>query len=470
MKKKGIDFAGKKVTVFGLGLHGGGADTVKFFAEQKARVIVTDLKSRQDLAASLEDLRKLKNVEFVLGAHRREDFTNVDLVIKTPAVPWNNKHILLAEKAGVPVLTDSALFFSLCENPIIGVTGSKGKTTVASLIGHILRRGGREVVEVGIGQTPVLGRLKLLGKKSLVVFELSSWRLSGVGRLKISPSLAVATNLLADHGDYYRSRADYEKDKRNIVAFQKKDDWKILNFDDEIISAWESVGRGKTFFYSLSSAPPAPSIYSRAGKIYFADSRRVTEVMDESDLPLSGRHNLANCLAALAAGILSGLEPTDLAEYLSDFSPLPHRAEEVAVRGGVRYINDTAATIPEAAAATLRCFGKKSVILIAGGSDKNLDFAEMAAAAAERARAVILLPGEASEKLSRALSREADTPEISSVADMAEAVASAAAAARPGETVLLSPGAASFGLFLNEFDRGEKFRAAVKELSAGEED
>ncbi|MFZ5982289.1 MAG: Mur ligase family protein, partial [Patescibacteria group bacterium] len=198
------ELKGKKITVMGLGLHGGGIGTIKFLSGVGAKVTVTDIKAKEELAQSLEKIKGLKNVETVFGQHRREDFIKADMVIKNPGVPWNNQHIKLALENDVPVEIDASLFFKLCQNPIIGITGTKGKTTTASLIFEILKTAGKNPLQVGVGQVSVLDKLELLKKDTWVVFELSSWRLSGLGRAKLSPQIAVWTNFYPDHLNYYK--------------------------------------------------------------------------------------------------------------------------------------------------------------------------------------------------------------------------------------------------------------------------
>jgi UDP-N-acetylmuramoylalanine--D-glutamate ligase len=177
-------FKDKKITVFGLGLLGGGVGIVKFLVNHGARVIVTDIKTKEQLAPSIKKLEGLKKVDFVLGQHRHEDFEKVDMVIKNPVVLWTNEHIRLALKNNIPVEMDSSLFFKLCKNPIIGVTGTKGKTTTATLIYEILKIAGKKPVKVGVGQASVLDKIDILERDSIAVFELSSWRLSAYCRGK----------------------------------------------------------------------------------------------------------------------------------------------------------------------------------------------------------------------------------------------------------------------------------------------
>ena len=212
-------FKNKRVTVFGLGVNMGGVGTVKFLAEHGVReIIVTDIKSRMELGAALEKLAQYKNVTYVLGQHRPEDFTHTDMVIKNPVIPWTNEYIQRAEKNGVPVEMDSSIFFALTPAPIIGVTGTKGKTTTTTLIAHILEQAKKSVVRAGIGQTGVLGVLERVTPESVVVFELSSWRLSALARTKQSPHIAVLTNIYPDHLNYYQTMEAYVADKKNIFS------------------------------------------------------------------------------------------------------------------------------------------------------------------------------------------------------------------------------------------------------------
>ncbi|EKD46634.1 MAG: hypothetical protein ACD_67C00136G0001, partial [uncultured bacterium] len=193
---------------------------------------MTDLKTKEQLSASLEKLKGLKNIQYVLGQHRMEDFSKVDMVIKNPAASWTDKHIKFALENKVPVEMDSSLFFKLCKNPIIGVTGTKGKTTTATLIHEILKSAGKNPIKIGIGQVSVLDKLLVLKKDSVPVFELSSWRLSALGRAKLSPHIAVLKNIMPDHLNYYGTMEKYFQDKKYIFLNQKSKDWLVINGDD----------------------------------------------------------------------------------------------------------------------------------------------------------------------------------------------------------------------------------------------
>lgn len=461
-------FKGKRVTVFGLGLNMGGVGTVKFLIEHGAReIIVTDIKSRAELSASLEKLAKYKNVTFVLGQHRPEDFTRTDMVIKNPVIPWTNEYIRLAEKHKVPVEMDASIFFALCKAPIIGITGTKGKTTTATLIAHTLTQAKKRVVKVGVGQVSVLGMLKNITPESTVVFELSSWRLSALGRLQKSPGLAVLTNIYPDHLNYYKTMEAYVRDKKNIFLFQKTQDTLIANFDDMMVRDMAGDAKGAVVWFSEGNAIDGNGVWLEDGHICIRHIGMTKKLLPLSRIALQGEHNVSNVLAATATLLAYGLTPQEIVSGIQSFTGVEHRLEFVAEKQGVEYYNDTAATIPEATIAALRSF-VKPVILIAGGSDKRLAFDALAKAMARHSKQFILFNGEATEKLLSALKahlpKNDDRRSFTVVADMTEAVALAHKSAEPGDVVLLSPGAASFGIFKNEFDRGEQFRIAVRAL------
>ena len=472
MKKS--DFKGKKVTVMGIGLHGGGIAAVRFFAEAGAKVIATDMKTEKELTPSLEKLKGLKNITFVLGQHRMEDFEKVDMVMKSPAVPWNSKYIQAALKKKITVEMDSSLFFKLSKLPIVGVTGTKGKTTTSTLICEILRLAGENVFSAGIGQKAVLDLLDKVSeaKKGVVVFELSSWRLSALGRIGLSPHIAVITNILPDHLNYYKTMEEYIADKKYIFSNQKKDDFVILNYDNEITRELAEEAKSQVIFFSTefirhpTSKITTLGVYVANGKIIFDDGTEQKEICDLNDIKLRGGHNLYNVLAAAGAAIAYGIAPEKIREAIENFKGVPHRLEFVRELDKVKYYNDTAATMPDAAIAGINSFSKP-VILIAGGADKNLDFSKLAKVISEKVKKLILFKGEATEKLKKELNSlgELNSGKIDSEFDsMEKAVIRAKSIAGPGDVVLLSPGAASFGLFASEFDRGEKFREAVGRL------
>jgi len=460
-------FKDKKITVFGFGLHGGGVGVVTYLVEHGAKIIVTDLKTKEQLATSLEKLKGLKNITYVLGQHRGEDVTNTDMVIKNPAVPWSDKHITLALEKKIPVEMDSSLFFKLCKNPIIGVTGTKGKTTTAAIIYQILKSAGKNAVKVGVSQASVLDKLESLKKDTVVVFELSSWRLSALGRAKMSPHIAVITNILRDHLNYYGTMEKYLADKKYIFANQKPKDFLVINNDDEMLCALEKESPSQTICFSSEPLEKSCGVFLDGGAILLNDGNDVKKLIDVKDLLIAGAHNVSNVMAAAGAAWAFGISVADIKKGILEFKGVAHRLEFIKEINGVKYYNDTAATIPEAAISALRSFDQ-SVVLIAGGTDKNLEFADFAKEIVAKTNKVVLLKGSATEKiilqLKKLASSDLNAANIEVVDSMEAAVLFAQQKAEKGDVVLLSPGAASFGLFANEFDRGDTFREAVEKL------
>jgi len=459
-------FKDKRVTVFGLGIHGGGVGVARFLARHGARVLVTDIKNKEKLATSLEKLKGLKNVEYVLGQHREEDFLKADLIIKTPSISWNNKYLRVALNKRIPVETDASLFFRFCRNPIIGITGTKGKTTTSSLIYDIFQGAGKKPIKVGIGQVSVLDKLDELKEKSLVVFELSSWRLSSLKKNKISPHIAVITNIFPDHLNYYGAMEKYIEDKKNIFIFQKPSDWLIVNYDNKYTREINEESVGRVIFFSLNSLKKSPSVFVEKGDIFVNDGVDIKKVMSVEELKVKGKFNVANVLAAVAVAWSMKISLADIRKAVTEFKGVPHRLEEVAEIEKVKYYNDTAATIPEATLAALDCF-HNPIVLIIGGTDKNLDFFELAKVIFQKTKAVVFLKGSATDKLLAQIKKifPEKTEDLKVVNSLEEALNTAVTLTEPGDVVLFSPAAASFELFNDEFDRGDKFKKAVAELA-----
>jgi len=451
------DFKDKKITVMGLGLNGGGVGIARFLSLAGAHIIMTDMKSAEELQTSVAELKDVPNIEFVLGEHRRQDFTEVDMVVKNPGVKWMNEYIVAALEKNIPVEIDSSLFFKLCQNPVIGVTGTRGKTTTASLIYEILKTAGKKPVKVGIGQVSVLDKLNELESDSIVIFELSSWRLSALGRHKLSPQIAVITNMYPDHLNYYSSMEEYVADKKNIFRSQSADDICVINADNEITKNF--VGEIKSQVLNFSSKEKVAGAYVADGKIYFKGE----EILAIADIKMRGEHNVSNILAAICVAKSLEIKNAEIKKAIIDFKGVEHRMEFVREISGVKYFNDTTATSPEGAIAGINSFSEK-IVLIAGGADKNLDMTELAGEILKKTKAVVFLKGAATDKIIFAMKELGNEKEFVIANSMAEAIDEARKLASAGEVILLSPGSASFGLFKNEFDRGDKFKEVVNSL------
>lgn len=461
-----FSWTGKRVTVFGLGVAGGGVGTVQFLVSRGATDIrVTDAKKAHELGDAVSMIEHLPGVRLFLGEHRKTDFTDVDLVIKNPRIPWTNEYVVMAQDARVPVHMDSSVFFSLCDRPIIGVTGTKGKTTTATLIAHLLASSGMRVLEVGIGETPVLSLVDRIPSSDAIVFELSSWRLSALSSIRKSPALAVFTNFYPDHLNYYASMEEYFTDKANIVRFQGANDVFIYNAESPELAREASRALSKTLFFSRDDRG-RDGVFVREGDLVSRENGIESVFASVSDVRLPGKHSLENALAATAAARSFGVPLEGIARGLLSFSGVPHRLERVAEKRKAFWYNDSASTIPDATIAAIRAF-ETPLLLIAGGSDKNLDFGALAESIVRswHVKGVILFRGDATDKLVSAICEQGGDGKIFDlVSSMEEAVDAAVSRVESGDTVILSPGAASFGLFRNEFDRGDQFRERVRSL------
>jgi UDP-N-acetylmuramoylalanine--D-glutamate ligase len=416
------------------------------------------------LQPSLEKLADIEGVEYVLGRHREDDFATADMVVKNPGVPWTNSYIQLALEKGVAVEIDSSLFFKLCKNKIIGVTGTRGKTTTASLIYEILRAAGKNPIKVGIGQVSVLDKLNDVKDDAIVVFELSSWRLSALGRYGLSPEIAVLTNVFQDHLNYYRDMEEYLADKKYIYSSQKTTDFCVVNWDDERLMGLDSGIGSQVIGFSQHSLDQARAVYVEQGAIYSRHEGGMEKIIDLAEIKIKGAHNISNILASVGVAQALHIDAQTIRKGILAFTGLPHRLEFVRELDGVKYYNDTAATSPDGAISGIQSF-TESIVLISGGSDKNLVMTELAQVIKEKIQKIVFLQGAGTDKIISALRACGRNEEFQVVDSMDAAVARAREIAVSGEVILLSPGTASFGLFLNEFDRGDKFKKIVKELS-----
>lgn len=470
-----MQLTGKRALVMGLGVHGGGLGVARFLAERGADVTVTDLRSPDALRSSLDALAGLP-IRYVLGEHREEDFRTADLVVRNPAVPASSRFLQIAREAGAAIEMEMTLFFRLCPGPILGVTGTKGKTTTTTLLGAMLREQRPDTVVAGNLRVSALEQLPRIAPDTPVVLELSSFVLEGLGEAGLSPPYACITNLSADHLDRYGSMEAYAEAKEQIVRHQRPGDVVVLNADDPLLRAMGARAPGRVVWFGADRGPDAiqrvPVVTYGPSGIVWREGGAATVICAREDIRLPGEHNLANVAAAAAAARAFGVDDEAIRRAVRGFGGVEHRLELVRELDGVRYINDTAATAPEAAIAALHSFDAP-VVLIAGGADKNLPFEGLARAILARAKAVVLLQGTATPKLVAALEAARESAPRSDVRardvagpydDFAQAIRAAQALAEPGDVVLLSPGCASFGMFRNEFHRGEEFRRIVASL------
>lgn len=382
------------------------------------------------------------------GPNYLKNLERFDLIFRSPGVPYNLPELARARKMGVNFSSPTKLFFELCPAKIIGITGTKGKGTVATLLYKILRASGRDVHLVGNIGRPALDCLPRLEKTSLVVFELSSFQLQDLDR---SPSLAVILDLFPDHLDAHESLRQYYAVKTNIVRWQKARDQFFVFRDSPRARALGEASRGKKIFVDPENF----------------------KLFQPADLKLVGRHNFRNAVMAARVAEALNVSRRIIGRTIRNFRGLPHRLQFVRRRGPVSFYDDSAATNPHAAAAAVRAFpAADQLVLLAGGRGKKLDYRPLVRALKDRPAALVVLFGENRPALARALGRISSPPRL--VKNLAGAVSLArrfiARSIRrlPGESrgrrwvVILSPGAASFDQFTNYQERGETFRNLVR--------
>jgi UDP-N-acetylmuramoylalanine--D-glutamate ligase len=429
---------GQRVTVMGLGRFGGGIGVSRWLSRQGARVLVTDKDTPENLTHSVAKLEGLP-IEFRLGEHRTDDFLNADLVVASPAVPPRNEFLAAAARAGVPITTEIRFFIERCPATIFGVTGTKGKSTTSAMLSRILATRFKVHLGGNIGVS-LLESLDTIGKTDLVVLELSSFMLHYLGAVEWSPHVAVVTMMGADHLDWHGSVEAYIEAKKNILRFQRTDDYAVINGEDPGSLAMAQNANGSVIRYAIGSSPMA--------------------------LTLPGRHNQLNAEGAAAAARIVGISHDESRQILRDFTGLPHRLQMVHESAGVRWFDDSIATIPEAAVAALEAFPPKSVIQIVGGKDKGLPAQALCAALIERAKGVLCI-GATGAMLADLLeqSQSQTASGIYHCGDLRTAVAVARRIAVPGDVVLLSPGYPSYDQFINFEHRGDQFAELARNAS-----
>ncbi len=432
-------FRGKKITVLGLGLLGRGVGDAEFLAQSGVHVLVTDRKSEAELAESVAKLKGYSNITFHLGGHRAEDFTNCDMVIKAAGVPLNSPEVAAARAAGVSVAMSTALFAQYAAEAgatVVGVTGTRGKSTVAHMIFHSVTQAGRRAHLGGnIRGKSTLAMAPGVNKGDICVLELDSWQLQGFGDMSISPHIAVFTNLMPDHQNYYPDMETYFFDKAHIFRYQKQGD--VL------------IGGAAIADRIRASKPPLDPIIPEP-------------IPRDWKLRILGEHNRENASFAVAALAALGLTDEEIQSGVESFEGVEGRLQFVREVNGVKMYNDNNATTPAATIAALRAlnvgFTKPHIVLIVGGADKGLDVTELIGEIQRTCKRVVLLAGTGTNRLKREL------PNASVFDSLREACSSAIDASEPGDVILFSPAFASFGMFKNEYDRNDQFLDIVRTM------
>lgn len=490
------DIKGKRITVMGLGLNGGGEEVVRFLLKHGANVLITDMKNAEQLKPTLDSLMNdsslnMKNVTYVLGEHRMQDFAEADCVIKNPGVKIENNRYLRSARA---IETDISMFLRFSKAPIIAVTGSKGKSSTVSAIHFGLCQAGFKAFLGGNITVSPLTFLDKTDKTTPVVLELSSWQLADLrGRKMLKPKIAVITKIVPDHQNWYGDMGSYVADKKIIYSEQTEDDFTIIDADGDPFGTGPQEGgtwgelfaketKAKVIRYSqkklesnvLGAWQDKDDEGHFCGKALLPNNTEVQNILGNVKVP--GAHNKTNVLNAALVLSLMGVEAKKTSEILSQWTGIPHRLQYFfTFKNKYKFYNDSCSTVPESAAAASQAFGK-SIALITGGTDKGLNFeplSEMLACkklGASPVQDLYLLSGTGTDKLVCFLNDE-DVKYIGPFNSLQELLTklkadleNSSAPASRTDTIVFSPGATSFGMFANEFDRGEKFMNLVKTI------
>jgi UDP-N-acetylmuramoylalanine--D-glutamate ligase len=458
----GVFDSRERVLVIGLGRSGIASCAV--LRARGATVLATDEKSPSALSEAIAGLAE-RDVRFVAPADLESVLGTLSSAVVSPGVPLNGDLVRRVQNARIPVYSEIEVAYRIGKAPMIAITGTKGKTTTTALTGALFRAAGITTHVGGNIGNALINETFVAAPDDIVVAEVSSFQLESIRSFK--PKISAILNLSPDHLDRYHSMDEYAEAKYRIFANQGPGDTFVGNLDDPRIAELAdptAVGRIPARAWWFALAPHRlTTLYVRNERVTLAPPTgdpRPIEIMPVSEIPLRGRHNVANVLAALSIGLAYGLDPEVLRGAVRAFEGLPHRLQRIATIRGVDYVDDSKSTNPGSVVAALESFAQP-IVLIAGGKSKRTDFRAMGEAIAKRAKAVVVI-GEAADEIAGVVVR----PAVARATSMEDAVAIARGIAEPGDVVLLSPGCASFDMFSSAEARGDAFARAAT-ASAG---
>ncbi|MCX6812108.1 MAG: UDP-N-acetylmuramoyl-L-alanine--D-glutamate ligase [Candidatus Berkelbacteria bacterium] len=459
-------FRGKKIALIGFGIEN--ISLAKLFLKHGIDFTILDRaddKFGNSVGQKLIDEYHLK---FIAGENYLSDLSKYDFAFRSPGVRFLTPEIQAAKSSGTEITSSTKLFFDICPCPIIGVTGTKGKGTTASLISKILKKKSKiknqksklwKVYLVGnIGVAP-FDVAEEITKDDIVVFELSSFQLQDA---EISPHIAVVVNLSDDHLDYHQSLEEYRLAKYSILKYQNAGDFAVLNFDYPESRKLENIGKGKKFFFSAENKIENGAYVNQSGEVISTFSGE-EKICDLSEINLIGRHNLENIAAATIVAKILNVETEIIRQAVLDFKGLPHRLEFVREINGVEYYNDSFSTNPTPTIAAVKSFSVP-ITLILGGSSKGADFSQLAEEIKKSPVKNIITIGAEGPKIAEAIKSTKNDAKITTGADNINKIVKQAEEVSPlGSVILFSPACASFDMFKNYKERGEKFKNSVNQ-------
>ena len=455
------DFRGKKAHIIGMARSGLAA--AEALASLGAVVTIHDKKEFSDLQDALELIRDM-GVETKTGAAVYDGIGLADLVVTSPGVPESCPGLIAAQRAGIPILSEIELAYRISSAPIIAVTGTNGKTTTAALIGEILKQDGKKVfiagnIVAGEIRLPLVRAAAQASASDVIVAEISSFQLEWISTFR--PKVAVLLNISADHLDRHPNIEIYALTKARVFGYQEADDYAVLNADDPRVAGLAGIIHGQIRYFSCAKEVEIGT-FLRGSEVRLRSPAGDELVCDTATMKLRGLHNLENILAASAAALAFGVKKNSVQEAVNSFEALEHRLEPVAEIGGVEFLNNSMCTNVAASVRSLEAIGRPAIV-IAGGKDKGSDYAPLGEAFRHHAKHVVLIGKDA--PLIEKAARDAGFDRISHASSMEEAVEKAWNLAERGDTVVLSPGCASFDMFDDFEHRGRVFKAAVAALA-----
>ncbi|OGY26875.1 MAG: UDP-N-acetylmuramoylalanine--D-glutamate ligase [Candidatus Woykebacteria bacterium RBG_16_43_9] len=453
-----MDLKNKKIAVIGAGIEG--ISTVNYLSKKGAEVFLLDKKNKSEI--DKETLAKIYelSVKTGFGKNYLNSLSSFDVIFRSPGVRPDLPQLSEAKDFGVEVTSQTKLFFDLCNAPIVGVTGTKGKGTTSTLIYEILKSAGKKPFLGGNIGNPPLDFIERVTSDSIVVLELSSFQLID---LEKSPHIAVVLMVTSEHLDWHENTKEYIKAKESVIKYQDEDDFVVINRDYANSKRLGERSKATKYYLSTKEKVDKGAYIDHDFIVSVTDGWTTIASVDEIQIP--GTHNLQNIAAAVAvAGVLE-VPSEKVAQAVKSFRGLPHRLEFVARVDGVAYYNDSASTIPETTVAAINAFKEPKVVIL-GGASKHSDFAGLGEKIVKSNVKAVILIGEEAEKIRKAILSvgEFSGRIIEGLTNMEDIIQKAKKLSKPGDVVLLSPACASFGMFKNYLDRGDQFKEAIKPL------
>ena len=449
----------RKVAVIGLGVSN--IPLLDYLYEKKANVTVFDQRNIDDIPKDIMNKISKYSIDFSFGTHYLEKLENFDIIFRSPSCLPTVPELVKEKQRGAIVTTEIEMLMEMCPSTVIGITGSEGKTTTTTLVYEILKAGGYNCYLGGNIGIPLFTKLDEMKPEDMVILEMSSFQLMN---MKISPKIAAITNITPNHLNVHKDYEEYINAKKAIFKSQNEDGKLVLNFDNEIVKECSKEAPGKVLFFS--SKTKLENGYIVDGNVIKKCEDKIRKhILNTKEIKLRGMHNYENICVALA--ITEELVNQDIAiEVIKNFAGVPHRIELVKTIDDVKWYNDSASTSPSRLISGLNAFNE-TIILIAGGADKNLDYSPVGKPILSKVRKLLLI-GQTAEKIYKAVENaskeEQKTIDIEKCKTLEETVKLARKYARPGEVVLFSPASTSFDMFKDMYDRGNQFKELVNNL------